>query len=436
MPKTLRAAAAGSCRTSAVTPLSSRLSQWASAAGLVPTGLCRWPLPAGRTSWFSALAAPASALPSALVRVAPNPHDCASRLEPPHDLHRWPRLGWSLLGSRLCACFEFGLGGGEFGGHLLSGHGDLALVPVDGGCLALRAGAGVRTGGPRLPPRLTLPARSQPRRDLRRRPVKATHRGGIQRPMRTDLAFGSPPAEQSTLRVVPSEPGHRSRRGVYLALSSLPPLLLLELHGPRDLNPRTGKVDNRARRQVSTSTQVAARRRAGISDLPSPGEVSRAPCRDGGGQQSKATMRKRVWPPGSVTRSIMPSGGSSQERASDGSRQQAWFRDRGPGATLAGGDGGPPGGSPYESSMFHVKHRCSSVGASGRLRLPSLARHPNAGPGDHRATSSEAPARSGPGEGALRETGGGLRSRRRGTWSTRPPTGEHPHSADQFPRRR
>src|SRR6266540_989586 len=367
MPKTLRAAAAGSCRTSAVTPLSSRLSQWASAAGLVPTGLCRWPLPAGRTSWFSALAAPASALPSALVRVASNPHDCASRLEPPHD--------------------------------------------------------------------------------LRRRPVKATHRGGIQRPMRTDLAFGSPPAEQSTLRVVPSEPGHRSRRGVYLALSSLPPLLLLELHGPRDLNPRTGKVDNRARRQVSTSTQVAARRRAGISDLPSPGEVSRAPCRDGGGQQSKATMRKRVRPPGSVTRSIMPSGGSSQERASDGSRQQAWFRDRGPGATLAGGDGGPPGGSPYESSMFHVKHRCSSVGASGRLRLPSLARHPNAGPGDHRATSwhrpprllpaaSEAPARSGPGEGALRETGGGLRSRRRGTWSTRPPTGEHPHSADQFPRRR
>src|SRR6266540_4353537 len=284
MPKTLRAAAAGSCRTSAVTPLSSRLSQWASAAGLVPTGLCRWPLPAGRTSWFSALAAPASALPSALVRVASNPHDCASRLEPPHD--------------------------------------------------------------------------------LRRRPVKATHRGGIQRPMRTDLAFGSPPAEQSTLRVVPSEPGHRSRRGVYLALSSLPPLLLLELHGPRDLNPRTGKVDNRARRQVSTSTQVAARRRAGISDLPSPGEVSRAPCRDGGGQQSKATMRKRVRPPGSVTRSIMPSGGSSQERASDG------------------------------------------------------------------------PARSGPGEGALRETGGGLRSRRRGTWSTRPPTGEHPHSADQFPRRR
>src|SRR6266511_3057123 len=352
MPKTLRAAAAG---------------------------LCRWPLPAGRTSWFSALAAPASALPSALVRVAPNPHDCASRLEPPHDLHRWPRLGWSLLGSRLCACFEFG-------GHLLSGHGDLALVPVDGGCLALRAGAGVRTGGPRLPPRLTLPARSQPRRDLRRRPVKATHRGGIQRPMRTDLAFGSPPAEQSTLRVVPSEPGHRSRRGVYLALSSLPPLLLLELHGPRDLNPRTGKVDNRARRQVSTSTQVAARRRAGISDLPSPGEVSHAPCRDGGGQPSKATMRKRVRPPGSVTRSIMPSGGSSQERASDGSRQQAWFRDRGPGATLAGGDGGPTGGSPYESSMFHVKHRCSSVGASGRLRLPSLARHPNAGPGDHRAT--------------------------------------------------
>src|SRR6266536_1430945 len=172
MPKTLRAAAAGSCRTSAVTPLPSRLSQWASAAGLVPTGLCRW-----------------------------------------------PRLGWSLLGSRLCACFEFGLGGGEFGGHLLSGHGDLALVPVDGGCLALRAGAGVRTGGPRLPPRLTLPARSQPRRDLRRRPVKATHRGGIQRPMRTDLAFGSPPAEQSTLRVVPSEPGHRSRRGVYLARS-------------------------------------------------------------------------------------------------------------------------------------------------------------------------------------------------------------------------
>src|SRR6266542_2491670 len=78
MPKTLRAAAAGSCRTSAVTPLSSRLSQWASAAGLVPTGLC--------------------------------------------------------------ACFEFGLGGGEFGSHLLSGHGDLALVPVDGGCLALRAG--------------------------------------------------------------------------------------------------------------------------------------------------------------------------------------------------------------------------------------------------------------------------------------------------------
>jgi len=140
MPKTLRAAAAGSCRTSAVTPLPSRLSQWASAAGLVPTGLCRWPLPAGRTSWFSALAAPASALPSALVRVAPNPHDCASRLEPPHDLHRWPRLGWSLLGSRLCACFEFGLGGGEFGSHLLSGHGDLALVPVDGGCLALRAG--------------------------------------------------------------------------------------------------------------------------------------------------------------------------------------------------------------------------------------------------------------------------------------------------------
>src|SRR6266496_162861 len=421
MPKTLRAAAAGSCRTSAVTPLSSRLSQWASAAGLVPTGLCRWPLPAGRTSWFSALAAPASALPSALVRVAPNPHDCASRLEPPHDLHRWPRLGWSLLGSRVGA--------------------SRWRLP--------RASrwAGVRTGGPRLPPRLTLPARSQPRRDLRRRPVKATHRGGIQRPMRTDLAFGSPPAEQSTLRVVPSEPGHRSRRGVYLALSSLPPLLLLELHGPRDLNPRTGKVDNRARRQVSTSTQVAARRRAGISDLPSPGEVSRAPCRDGGGQQSKATMRKRVRPPGSVTRSIMPSGGSSQERASDGSRQQAWFRDRGPGATLAGGDGGPPGGSPYESSMFHVKHRCSSVGASGRLRLPSLARHPNAGPGGHRATSwhrpprllpaaSEAPARSGPGEGALRETGGGLRSRRRGTWSTRPPTGEHPHSADQFPRRR
>jgi hypothetical protein len=262
MPKTLRAAAAGSCRTSAVTPLSPRLSQWAFPAALVPTGLCRWPLSAGRTSWFSALAAPASALPSALVRVASNPHDCASRLELPHDLHRWPRLGWSLLGSRLCACFEFGLGGGEFGSHLLSGHGDLALVPVDGDCLALRAEAGSLDRWPKLATAThvagTISAATRPSPG----PTKATHRGGIQRPMRNDLAFGSPPAERSAMRVVPSEPGHRSRRGVYLTLSSLPPLLLLELHGPRDLNPRTGKVDNRARRQVAALGYLISPRRA------------------------------------------------------------------------------------------------------------------------------------------------------------------------------
>lgn len=69
--------------------------------------------------------------------------------------------------------------------------------------------------------------------------------------------------------------------------------------------------------------------RAEVSDLPSPGEVTRAPRRDGGRQQSKAMMRERVPPPGSVTlgyaeRWIL--GGASTEA---GSRSGSGIEGRG-----------------------------------------------------------------------------------------------------------